>query len=111
MCTYVLCSVADPERALAEVTRVLGPGGRFIYLEHVHDRDGTLLGCAQDLLELPHRYLAAGCHPNRRTGEMIDDSPLRIERLEHREMPKAFPLVRPVILGSAVKPNEGAAPA
>ena len=108
VCTYVLCSVPDPERALDEVARVLKPGGRFIYLEHVHDRDGTLLGRAQDLFEIPHRYLAAGCHPNRRTGEAIDDSPLHIERLEHRRMPRAFPLVRSVILGSAVKPATGA---
>jgi ubiquinone/menaquinone biosynthesis C-methylase UbiE len=105
VCTYVLCSVPDQARALQEVARVLRPDGRFLYLEHVHDRDGTLLGRAQDALALPHRYLAAGCHPNRRTGDAIDDSPLEIERLEHDAMPRAFPLVKPVIIGSAVKPR------
>src|SRR5581483_12344804 len=34
--TYVLCTIPDPERSLAEVARVLRPGGRFLYLEHVH---------------------------------------------------------------------------
>jgi ubiquinone/menaquinone biosynthesis C-methylase UbiE len=105
VCTYVLCSVPDQAQALEEVARVLRPGGRFLYLEHVHDRDGTLLARAQDALALPHRYVAAGCHPNRRTGDAIDDSPLEIERLEHDAMPRAFPLVKPVIIGSAVRPR------
>ncbi|HEX4109690.1 MAG TPA: class I SAM-dependent methyltransferase [Solirubrobacteraceae bacterium] len=102
--TYVHCTIPDPARALREVARVLAPGGRYLYLEHVHAGEGTALGRMQDLIELPHRYIAAGCHPNRRTERLLRDSPLVLERVEHGTMPMAFPSVRPVISGSARAP-------
>jgi len=99
--TYVLCTIPDPVQALDEVARLLKPDGRFLFLEHVHAGEGTMLGHFQDLVELPHRYLAAGCHPNRRTAALLDASPLEIERLQHSTQPRAFPTVRPTIIGSA----------
>src|SRR5581483_8399638 len=81
--TYVLCTIPNPTKALSEVARVLRPGGRFLFLEHVHAGDGTMLGRFQDLVELPHRYVTAGCHPNRRTERLLTHSPLELERLEH----------------------------
>jgi hypothetical protein len=60
-----------------------------------------MLGRVQDLVEGPHRYLAAGCHPNRRTERLLAESPLRVERLEHGRQPRAPATVRPTILGSA----------
>lgn len=101
VCTYVLCTIPDPDRALAEVARVLRPGGRMLFLEHVHAGEGTRLGRVQDLVEVPHRYIAAGCYPNRRTGETIGRSPLEVERLERGRQPSAVPTVRPTIIGSA----------
>lgn len=102
--TFVLCTIPDPARALAEVARVLRPGGRYLYLEHVHAGEGTLLGRFQDLVEVPHRYLAAGCHPNRRTEAVLDASPLEVERLEHFSQPRAVPTVKPSIVGIARRP-------
>jgi SAM-dependent methyltransferase len=99
--TYVLCTIPDPARALAEVASLLKPDGRFLFLEHVHAGEGTILGHFQDLVELPHRYLSAGCHPNRRTAALLDASPLEIEHLEHSNKPRAFPTVRPTSIGSA----------
>ncbi len=101
---FIMCSIPDPERALSEIARVLRPGGRYIFLEHVHAGEGTVLGRFQDLIEIPHRYIAAGCHPNRRTWELIEHSPLEVERLDRGKQPKAPPSVRPTILGSAVRP-------
>jgi SAM-dependent methyltransferase len=104
--TYVLCTTPDPARALAEVARILAPGGQYLFLEHVHAGEGTRLGRAQDLLELPHRYLAAGCYPNRRTEALLDRSPLQVQELAHGSQPRAIPTVKPTILGSARRPGE-----
>lgn len=99
--TFVLCTVADPRGALAEIARVLRPGGSFLFLEHVHAGEGTVLGRVQDLVELPHRYLAAGCHPNRRTAKLLRDSPLELEWLERGSQPRSIPTVRPTVIGAA----------
>jgi len=101
---FVHCTIPDPSSALAEIARVLRPGGRYLFLEHVRAEDSSLLGRFQDLLELPHRYIAAGCHPNRRTASLLDRSPLQVERLDHGTQPRSFPTVRPTIIGSAIRP-------
>jgi ubiquinone/menaquinone biosynthesis C-methylase UbiE len=99
--TYILCTTPDPARVLAEIHRLLRPGGRYLFLEHVHAGDGTLLGRIQDLVEIPHRYIAAGCYPNRRTEQLLAQSPLQILELEHGRQPRAPATVRPTILGVA----------
>jgi ubiquinone/menaquinone biosynthesis C-methylase UbiE len=100
---YVFCTIPDPDAALAELARVLKPGGQYIFLEHVHAGEGTVLGRIQDAIEIPHTYIAAGCHPNRRMDELLERSPLRIERLVRGSMPRAVPTVRPTVRGSAVR--------
>lgn len=105
--TYVLCTIPDPAGALVEISRVLRPGGRFLFLEHVYAGGGTRLGRFQDLVEVPHRYLAAGCHPNRRTAALLEASPLDVERLERGSQPRSLPTVRPTIIGCARSPSAG----
>jgi ubiquinone/menaquinone biosynthesis C-methylase UbiE len=101
--TFVHCTIPRPAAALTEIGRVLRPGGRYLFLEHVRAAEGSVLGAFQDLVERPHRYVAVGCHPNRRTEAMIRTSGLRVERLVHGSQPRSFPSVRPTILGSAVR--------
>ena len=100
----VLCTVGDPGASITEVARVLKPGGRFLFLEHVRDTDGTGRARWQDRLERPWGFFAGGCHPNRRTVEAVESSPLRVESLEMREFPmKTSALVRPLAVGVAVR--------
>ncbi|OBI12403.1 class I SAM-dependent methyltransferase [Mycobacterium sp. E2497] len=65
----VLCSVDDVTATLAEIRRVLTPGGRLVVLEHVRGEGAT--GRLQDLICKPWSWLAAGCEPNRRTRDAI----------------------------------------
>jgi ubiquinone/menaquinone biosynthesis C-methylase UbiE len=102
--TLVLCTVDDPARALAEARRVLVEGGRFLYLEHVRSaRPG--LGRWQDWLERPWGWIAGGCHPNRPTDELLAGAGFWIDSLERGKLPKAPPLVRPMIRGVAIRPS------
>jgi SAM-dependent methyltransferase len=99
--TLVLCTVPDPQAALAEAARILKPGGRLLFVEHVRAGHGGLARW-QDRLESPWRFLADGCHCNRDTIANIEASPLSIERVEHGRLPKAPPIIRPLIQGQAV---------
>ncbi|HEX9400825.1 MAG TPA: class I SAM-dependent methyltransferase [Anaeromyxobacter sp.] len=65
MCSLVLCSVRNPARALAEIRRVLRPGGRFWCLEHVAAPEGTALAQVQRALARPWHWLFEGCDPRR----------------------------------------------
>jgi ubiquinone/menaquinone biosynthesis C-methylase UbiE len=99
--TLVLCSVDDVDRALAEINRVLRPGGQLLFAEHVRSDDPRRARW-QDRLEHPWMALADGCHPNRRTLERIEAGPFALAHAEHGELPKSPPIVRPLVTGRAV---------
>jgi ubiquinone/menaquinone biosynthesis C-methylase UbiE len=98
----VLCTVDDPEQSLREIRRVLRAGGRFRFLEHVR-APSLKLARWQDRLERPWGFVAGGCHPNRRTLETIEAAGFEIVDLEQGELPGQVPLVRPYVLGTAVR--------
>lgn len=97
--TLVLCTVPDPDAALAEAARILEPDGRLLFIEHVRG-DGSLAGW-QDRLEGPWKLFADGCRCNRDTVASIEASPLTVEQVEHGELPKSPPLVKPLVWGRA----------
>lgn len=98
--TLVLCTVPDPVAALAEAARVLRPGGRLLFIEHVRSEEEGLARW-QDRLEKPWRFLADGCHCNRDTVALIESSPFALEQVEHEHLPKALPIVKPLVRGRA----------
>jgi SAM-dependent methyltransferase len=100
--TLVLCTVPDPAAALSEAARVLKPGGRLLFVEHVRSGDPGLAKW-QDRLEKPWRFLADGCHCNRDTVAAIEASPFTLDRVDRGQLPKAAPIVRPLARGVAIR--------
>ena len=98
--TLVLCTVPNPTATLAEIKRVLKPGGQFLFLEHVRSSDSDLAKW-QDRLEKPWRFLGDGCHCNRDTEAAIKAAGFELSGVEHPELPKAPPIVKPMAKGSA----------
>jgi ubiquinone/menaquinone biosynthesis C-methylase UbiE len=67
----LLCSVADQDQVLAEVRRVLRPGGRFAFFEHVAAAQGTWSRRLQRCVAPVTHPLNAGCDPGRETWRAI----------------------------------------
>lgn len=102
--TLVLCSVPDPAGALAEARRVLRPGGRLVFLEHVAAEGRP------DRLRWQHRldhvwpHLAGGCRLTRSTGALIEEAGYDVVALTRESARKAAPVIRPMIRGHALSP-------
>lgn len=84
--TWTLCTVPDAARALAEVRRVLRPGGALLFVEHGR-APSPRVARWQDRLDRPWGCIAGGCHLNRRIDSLIAASGLDITRLEQGAIP------------------------
>ncbi len=99
--TLVLCSVPDVAAGLAELRRVLRPGGELLFLEHVASPDENLRKW-QDRVDPLWYGLNGDCHLNRRTAEDIEAAGFEIVKCSRSRMPKAPALLAPTICGVAV---------
>jgi len=97
--TLVLCGVDDQPRALREIRRVLRPGGRLIFIEHVRS-DDPKLARTQDRMNGFNRFLV-GCECNRRTLESIKAHGFEVGDLKRTTLNKAPKFIRPLVVGSA----------
>jgi SAM-dependent methyltransferase len=98
--TLVLCTVDDPRVVIEETARVLRPGGRLLFLEHVRS-DSSRLARWQDRLHGPWHAFAAGCNANRPTVDLLRESPLRVNGVEREDWGWMPALVKPLAYGSA----------
>jgi SAM-dependent methyltransferase len=99
--TLVLCSVPSVEAVLAEVKRVLKPGGKLVFIEHVAAPPGTWLRIVQRALSPLWQRINDHCHLDRETGAAIERA--GFASVEIQPFRVRFPLVAPHIGGVAVK--------
>lgn len=99
--TLVLCSVDRPHDVFREVERVLKPGGRFLFTEHVGHPEGTLGRSLQHALEPVWRPLAGGCRLTRHPADYLDATHFVVE---HSEAVRSG-LVLPIVQGVLRKPE------
>jgi ubiquinone/menaquinone biosynthesis C-methylase UbiE len=99
--TLTLCTVDDLPQALAELRRVLAPGGRLLFLEHVRS-DDERRARRQDRLHGVWKRIGHGCHCNRATVAAIQSASFDIERVERGPFPNAPRLVQPLVWGVAM---------
>ena len=86
VCTFTLCSVHNPAKALAEARRVLKPGGRFLFCEHGLAPDAGVAKW-QRRVEPIWKRLAGGCCLTRPISAAIRDSGFHVERVQTMYVP------------------------
>ena len=89
--TWTLCSIPQAATALAEMRRVLRPGGRRLFVEHGLAPDEGVRRW-QDRLTPAWRRISGGCHLNRPIRSMIEDAGFRIDRIATSYIPGPRPM-------------------
>jgi ubiquinone/menaquinone biosynthesis C-methylase UbiE len=105
--TLVLCGVDDQPRAVREIQRVLKPGGRLLFIEHVR-ADACSTARLQDRCNWLNR-LVAGCDCNRPTLRTLERNGFEMNDLTHGELPSSPAFARPLVTGIATCPTPSTA--
>ena len=92
VCTFTLCTIPDPIKALREMRRVLKPGGQLLFCEHGRSPDAGVQ-VWQDRLTPWWRPIAGGCHLNRDVPDMLRDGGFRATKIESSYLRGPKPVV------------------
>jgi ubiquinone/menaquinone biosynthesis C-methylase UbiE len=84
--TWTLCTIPDASRALAEMRRVLKPGGALLFVEHGRAPEPGVARW-QDRLDPLWSHIAGGCHLNRKMDDLLNQAGFRIDMLAHPRLP------------------------
>ena len=86
VCTFSLCSIPDPKKALNEIYRILKPGGKYFFCEHGISPD-LFTKVFQNVTNIFYPKLSGGCHANRDIPKLITDSGLKIDEKDTMYLP------------------------
>ena len=100
VCTLTLCSVVDPAKSVAEMRRVLKPGGTLLFWEHVLSQTDPKLAAYQIEMTPGQVKRADGCHLDRQTGEVIRVAGFPALDLQYLEL-NGFGFLNPTVCGLA----------
>ncbi|MEU8242549.1 class I SAM-dependent methyltransferase [Actinoplanes missouriensis] len=99
--TLVLCTVPDPAAAIREIGRILRPGGRLIFVEHVRASPHSGYGVIQRALARPWRWLFEGCEVGRDIEALLRAGDFAELTVDRYRMPSVFLPINPQIAGVA----------
>ena len=101
--TLLLCTVNNPTLALSEIHRVLRPGGKLLFIEHVAANNNPERLKWQKRIEPFWKILQCGCHLTRDTEANILQADFTIKNISHQSMRGVPSIARPSIWGVAEK--------
>lgn len=104
VCTYTLCSVSDPQQTLAELRRILIPGGQLLFAEHGKAPDASVRKW-QGRIEPVWKRIGGGCHLTRPIGAAIKQGGFTLKPIGEGYMPKTPRWAGWMEWGVALKPD------
>lgn len=101
--TFTACTIPDVASAMAEMARVLKPGGQVLFAEHGASPDAGIARW-QGRIEPVWKVLAGGCHLTRRPDALLQAAGFEMERMETGYIPRTPKIAGFVYSGRAIRP-------